>query len=71
MKMTIHRIYLLIILICSVACFTSCSKIDEVPPRQQQNSSSKHYKMPDPAPLSVNESDSVNSIKNEYRNNTN
>lgn len=45
----------------------SCGSADEVPPRNEQATTVKSYKMPDPTPLSNDDKAAINAIKDEYK----
>ena len=48
----------------------ACEEIDEVPPRNENSTSNKVYKMPTPVPLTADETSEIDKIKAEYRENT-
>lgn len=48
----------------------ACEEIDEVPPRNENSTSNKVYKMPAPVPLTADETSEIDKIKAEYRENT-
>ncbi len=64
-----HIFYLCMAVIMTATIFTSCEKVDEVPPRSDSSTSTKIYKLPDPERLSTDELKQVNAIKSEYASN--
>ena len=48
----------------------ACEDINDVPPRDDSSTSNKVYKMPDPVPLTADETAEIDKIKAEYRENT-
>lgn len=50
------------------SAFCSCEKIDEVPPKT--DTTTKYYKIPDPAPMTSLDYSDFNAIRSEYENAT-
>ncbi len=51
-----------------VSCI-SCEKIEELPPKSEQSTLNKAYKIPNPVTLSAEEIAEINSIRQEYNEN--
>lgn len=66
MKKKIYGGMFIVSLMLSIALYTSCEKIDELPPQSDTTFSSKTYKLPNPTVLSAEEIAEYNAIKAEY-----
>jgi hypothetical protein len=61
------HVIIIFALVASTVLLTTCDKVDEIPPITE-STTNKTYRMPDPVPLSAEESALVEQIRQEYRN---